>query len=171
MTVAITGIPHGRLTEIRYTQVMGVIQGQRQPMHSVRIEFQAPDGDYYTHDFPNGRYDYDHPGLQFMAKWGYQPSDIPVDPWPARDCRGDQKLVPLVYDEEHDHWFLHELAMKGAEEALKDVEWFAPVEDPQQPDGGSDDAGGGSDDSDGGGQVTAEMEDEESDRGVTMVVE
>lgn len=167
-------VPHGRLLTLTWTQA----QSPESPTGAImvlRIEFRAPDGEVYHADLPNGDWVPNNAALQFLAKWGYKPSDVGPDGGTRRDCEPDQKLIPVAEHPPTNQWVLHQLSMKGADEELEEAEWFATVEELEEREsehsGSQVMPGGGNGDGGGGAAPRIELADEESDRGFNVVVE
>lgn len=164
-------VPMARLLSLRFGQDQVEFNGQSKPMMVLKVEFRAPDADIYEHPLVNGDWSKGNAALQFMAKWGYQPTDFPEHP-PKLDVEDDRVLIPVTQNPESGQWFLHELAMKNGEEALEDAEWFSPIEEHEDTtEVPVQSGGGGAGDPDGGGQVEVEQAPEESDRGINVAID
>lgn len=124
-------IPIGRLLKIRYTaksmnaESEGVQQAGQ--MNVLQLEYRAPDDEVHTFDLPNGDWQANNVALQFLANYGYSPSDF-GDGAPVLDCTDADRYVPLVYDDRNGDYLLHEKALEDAEDALMEAEWFEAVE-------------------------------------------
>lgn len=171
--------PMGRLEGIQYREATFYTgDGRVGSIDVLRIHFRAPDGDYYEFDLQNGNWSLGNAALQFMALWGYQPSELDGT---YHDAHDDQILVPIApLDQSTDpDWGLAETAMSGGREALEEAEWFDP-EIGQDGDSGPSNGPGGASGPDPGtgnrgavddpeqGGVSAEMAGEESDQGITV---
>jgi hypothetical protein len=173
--------PMGRLEALEYREAAFYAgNGQVGSIDVLRVHFRAPDGDYYHHDLPNGQWALGNDALQFMAKWGYQPTALDGT---YHDTHDDQVLVPIAVapEEMEQVWALGQQAMQGGQQALEDAEWFSEDVGPDgeenrshgPPGGGGPDPGTGNrtavDDEEQGG-VSAEMAGEDSDQGVEVTV-
>lgn len=169
-----------RLENLQYREsTFYAPDGQVGSVEVLRIYFRTHEDEHDQFDLPNGGWQLSNKALQFLAKWGYRPSDIGDHDSAMRDCHDDQVLIPIAPDGEEDGWGLAEEAMQGAQEALEDAEWFASDAGEESSESGSDAPGGGGspdpgtgnrgavDDASQGG-VSAEMAGEDSDRGVNV---
>jgi hypothetical protein len=174
------GVPMGRLVALQFREAAFYTDdGRAGSIDVMRVHLRCPDGDVHEHDLPNGAYNIENAALQFMAKWGYQPTDWPDDS-AYLDTEDDQVLVPVA--PMGDGFGLAQTAMRDAREALEDAEWFDSDQSEDDDSGPSDGPGGAPgpdpgtgnrgavDDAEQGG-VSAEMAGEESDQGVTVAVE
>jgi hypothetical protein len=160
----------GRLTALQFAQKTVYTDNGPMGLDVMRVRFVAPDGDEYYHDLPNGDFTLSNKSLQFMAKWGYQPSGLGNGT--HYDAYENQKLIPIVHvgeSEETDcEYALAETAMKGAERLLKNAEWFDTDEQSDGDSSQSEATGGGSDDDPStGNRGAVEIEESEKD-GVGM---
>lgn len=135
----------GRVTRLTYRSVGPMLQAS-----VLRVEFRAPDAQYYEQDLPNNRWDTGCPALQFLANWGYRPSEIDGTSMDVRDDKLHVPLAPMDPADPTAGWGLAEAALDGGETALEEAEWFDPDlgdEAAQQPtgadSGGADGGGGG----------------------------
>lgn len=138
-----------------------------------RIHFRTHEDEMDHHDFPNSAWSLGNAGLQFMALYGYRPTDFPENRT-LLNTDDSGVLIGLAPDPHSNGWGLSQTAMRGGKAALDEAEWFDPdVGDeaadeahngPQAPPG--PDPGGGST-----GAVEMEVSEEDEDTGVTFVVE
>jgi len=156
--------PLARLVALQFRQTGNVPQ---QPVPILRIYLRAPDGDMHTHDLPNGGWTVDNAALQFLAKWGYRPSDIGEGDSTMRDCEPDTTVVPVVPDGDGSY-LLAQHAMKDAESALRESEWFDGGDNSTEQET-AEIAAGGQIDKDGGPSVQRAARD--SDSGVVVTTE
>jgi hypothetical protein len=172
-------VPHGRLLALQYREAAFYTgDGRVGSLDVVRVHFRTPDDEVHHHDLPNGQWAINNAALQFMAKWGYQPTALDGT---YHDLEDEFQLIPVARNPQEGDWLLHQAAMNGAQEALKEAEWFDPDlggnGDSDGPDGPGGAPGpdpgtgnrGAVDDAEQGG-VSAEMAGEESDAGVTVNV-
>lgn len=153
-----------RLEEMAYGRKL-VDPEKGQMVDILQVSFIAPDGETYTHDFQNGGWTPNNPALQFMAQFGYQPTDFADGPV---DCYDDQILIKIVWIEDEQTYMVHKEAMSGARKALFESEWFGSPNDEEwthEPHRDSDD-----DDSD-GDDIDVEVADDESDSGIMVNVD
>lgn len=166
--------PMGYLHGIQYRDAAVYLDdGRATSMDVIRVHFNTHEGEMDYFDFPNGAWDVGNGGLQFMALYGYRPSDFAHDS-AFLDTSDDGVLVPLAPDPREGGWGLAQTAMSDGREALEEAEWFdpeveiEPADDAQSapqappgPDPGTGNRGG----------VDMEKADEDSDQGVTVKVE
>ena len=162
----------GRLTALQFRQKTVYMDGDNpMGMDVMRVHFVAPNDESYYHDLPNNEYTLNNKALQFMAKWGYQPTDLGNGT--HYDAYEDQKLLPIVYVGETEHadceYALAQTALKRGESLLESAEWFAPHNESDEHTSQSATAHGGSDD-DGGSPTTIEQS-EKDGVGMNVVVE
>jgi hypothetical protein len=179
--------PLGRLVALQFRHVAPQ-PGAHPTMPVLRVHLRAPDGDYYHHDLPNGDWQLNNESLQFLALWGYKPSDIGSHNDTMRDCIPDTTCVPIAptgnaWDDTD--WGLAETAMEGGQDALREADWFDADDSTKGGDDSNQSGGGGGPDPGTGNRggveepsepeedtgVSAEMAPEESDQGVTVNVE
>lgn len=175
------GVPMGRLLGLQFREAAFYTDdGRVGSIDVMRIHVRASDGRTYSHDLQNGGWQRSNEALQFLAKWGYRPSDFPED-GAFLGTEADQVLVPITVAADGSYT-LAQLAMNGARAALEDAEWFSPSDDedadsdrsdapdaPPGPDPGTGNRGGVDHDADDG--VTAELAEEDTTAGVTVSVE
>jgi hypothetical protein len=166
--------PMAYLHGIQYREAAVYLDGGRATSTDViRVHFRTHEGEMDQFDFPNGSWDLGNSGLQFMALYGYQPTDLPED-GALLDTSDDDVLVPIAPDPYDGGWGLAQNAMSGGREALEEAEWFDPEVEiestgdahsapqaPPGPDPGTGNRGG----------VEMEQADADSDQGVTVKVE
>jgi len=161
----------GRLTALQFTQKTVYTDNEPMGLDVMRVRFVAPDGDEYYHDLPNGDFTLSNKSLQFMAKWGYQPTMLGNGT--HYDAHDDQKLLPIVYVGETEdadcEYALAATALKRGESLLESAEWFAPHNESNEHTSQSAAAHGGSD-GDGGSPTTIEQS-EKDGVGMNVVVE
>lgn len=172
--------PLARVTALQYRNI-AVQPGGHPTMPVLRVHLHTHEDAHDHHDLPNGDWGVQNAALQFMAKWGWQPSAL--DGTMAR-VRDDQVLVPIAPSGENmpGDWGLSQSALHGAQEALENAEWFDP--DPGVdgdsaphsaahggggPDPGTGNRGGVDHESEDEG-VTAELADEDSDAGINVTI-
>lgn len=165
-------ILRGRLTALQFRQkTVHMDEDTPMGMDVMRVHFVAPDSESYYHDLPNGDYVLSNKALQFMAKWGYQPSMLGNGT--HYDAYGDQKLIPIVYvgdtPEADCQYALAATALKRGESLLRSATWFAPHDESEQHTEQSTASHGGSDD-DGGSPINLEQS-EKDGVGMNVVVE
>lgn len=148
------------------TARLTALQFRRKGQQSVLRVYFEKHGEEYYHDLPNGMWTIDNVALQFMAKWGYKPSDIGDDSSTMRDCMDDTLALSVV--DSDGQYKLSQMAMSGAETALRNAEWFGGADDSEKDETPQRPIGGGSIDKDGGPSIR--LSDEDSDSGVTVDV-
>lgn len=172
--------PLGRLTALQYRHIAPQ-PGGHPTMPVLRVHFRAPDAEHYHHDLPNGNWALTNASLQFMALWGYQPSELGGT---MHDATADKTLIPVT-PTGNGGYAIAQTAMQGGQEALREAEWFDPEvagvqgEEPTHgptggpgPDPGTGNRGGVEDPSEAEDDsgVTAELT-PEADTGIEVTVE
>lgn len=171
--------PLGRLTAIQYREAaIPVGDGRVGSIDVVRLYFRAPDGSEHEFDLASNHWHTSNTALQFMALYGYQPTELDGT---LHDAYDDQVVFPIAPTPEEGGWGLAQVALEGGEEALEDAEWFEPSvgadgsDRPSAPSGaggpdpGTGNRGGVEEPSD--ADVTAELADHDSDAGVEVCLE
>lgn len=166
--------PMGRLEALHFREAAFYTNdGRVGSIDVLRVHFRAPDGDYYEHDLQNGDWRITNQALQFLAKWGYRPSQIGDHDSTMRDCHDDQILLPLAPNEGADGglgYGLAQTALSGGREALKDATWFDTEDDEESTDDRPDgpQSGPGPDPGTGNRAGVDHDADETEDSGVTV---
>jgi hypothetical protein len=88
----------------------------------LRVYFDGPNGTEY-HDIPNKTWTIDNHALQFMALWGFKPSDFD-----GTEIDLSDEPLALRLTQAPDHvdceWSLTKGAFVGGETALRNADWF-----------------------------------------------
>ena len=177
-------VPLGRLTQLSFREKSYYDgNGNVGSTDVLRVTYIGYDGDEYHTDFPNGSWHESNKALQFLANYGYGPSDIDGRSETTRDCYEDRILIPLA-QKPNGEWGIHQRAMMAAESALKNAEWFGTDDSNEQRersvnranDGGGDDDGGSpnpsaKDERENDKDVIMSIADDASDQGVNVAVE
>lgn len=179
--------PLGRLVALQFRNIAAQ-PGAHPTVPVLRVHLRVPDGSYHHHDLMNGGWLINNEALQFLALWGYKPSDIGGDDSTMRDCLPDKTCVPIApvnnqWDDDAE-WGLAQSAMEGGQDALRDADWFDGDDSTKGGDDNDQSGGGGGPDPGTGNRggveepsdpeeadVTAEVAPEESDQGVTVNIE
>lgn len=165
--------PMGRIVALQYREAAVYLDGGRAASTDVlRLYIRTHEGEMDTFDLPNTEWALNNSALQFMALYGYQPTDLDHDST-VLDIEDDTLMVTLAPDPTGG-WGLTEVAMSGGREALDEAEWFDPDVDVEAADGAHSavNAPPGPDPSTGNrGGVDMEVSDGDSDTGVEVTVE
>jgi len=90
----------------------------------LRVHMQTHSNEVDHHDLINDDYSVQNSALQFMALYGYQPSDINGRSETYINVEEGNIIVPIVPKEGEASWGLSRSALRGGERALREAEWF-----------------------------------------------
>lgn len=124
-------MPRGRVLELQRTTVESQQTAQvpdtkgPQPemgKPALLVTIRAPDGEIYEHYLPNGGWSVANPALQFIARCGLTPSDVPCD------IRYQDLQVPLAIDKEQ-NYHIHQKALEQGAMSLEESTWMETPSD------------------------------------------
>jgi hypothetical protein len=113
-----------------HTPLMGIVEGVEYRSYLnksgvkindvLRVTFEGPYGNEYTHDLDNGPFRFENPSLQFMAHCGAAPSRV-------EECVGASITLcrgPTDDIGEYGYFLIDEQTLRSGRIALKSADWF-----------------------------------------------